>query len=121
MPGRGDGVDVAVRELSTQVKGLTDPKVTIKGSSWMTQSARNAKFMTSLYPIVMRYLRVKKRVAKMRKQLKGVDREGYFQWEDRLIPQLSPEVVQERAVATGVPELAAWGAALGAAASGSAT
>ena len=63
--------------VPTQVKGLTDPKVTIKGSSWMTQSARNAKFMTGLYPIVMRYLRVKK-VAKMRKQLKGVDREAYY-------------------------------------------
>ena len=44
----------------------------------MTQSARNAKFMTGLYPIVMRYLRVKKKVAKMRKQLKGVDREAYY-------------------------------------------
>ncbi len=44
----------------------------------MTQSARNAKFMTGLYPIVMRYLKVKKRVAKMRKQLKGVDREAYY-------------------------------------------
>ena len=37
---------VSRRRRSTQVKGLTDPKVTIKGSSWMTQSARNAKFMT---------------------------------------------------------------------------
>ena len=44
----------------------------------MTQSARNAKFMTGLYPIVMRYLRVKKKVARMRKQLKGVDREAYY-------------------------------------------
>ena len=61
-----------------EVKGLTDPKVTIKGSSWMTQSARNAKFMTGLYPIVMRYLKVKKRVARMRKQLKSVDREAYY-------------------------------------------
>ena len=61
-----------------EVKGLTDPKVTIKGSSWMTQSARNAKFMTGLYPIVMRYLRVKKKVARMRKQLKSVDREAYY-------------------------------------------
>ena len=34
--------------------------------------------MTGLYPIVMRYLKVKKRVARMRKQLKAVDREAYY-------------------------------------------
>ena len=34
--------------------------------------------MTGLYPIVMRYLKVKKRVARMRKQLKSVDREAYY-------------------------------------------
>ena len=44
----------------------------------------------------------------------SVDREG-FQWEDRLIPQLSPEAVQERAVATGVTELSAWREAMEAA------
>ena len=27
----------------------------------------------------------------------SVDREGYFQWEDRLVAELSPEAVQERA------------------------
>lgn len=45
----------------------------------------------------------------------SVDREGYCQWEDRLIPQLSPEAVQERAVATGVTELSAWREAMEAA------
>ena len=38
----------------------------------------------------------------------SVDREGYFQWEDRLIPELSPEAVQERAAAEGITELMAW-------------
>ena len=75
------------RVRSTQVKGLTDPKVTIKGSSWMTKSASNDQVHDLLIPIVMRYLRVKKKVAKMRKQLKGVDRRptttsGRAMWDE---------------------------------------
>ena len=61
-----------------EIKGRTDPKVTLKGSSHITQLARNTKFMTGLYPIVMRYLRVKKTVGKMRKKLKAIDREAYY-------------------------------------------
>ena len=38
----------------------------------------------------------------------SVDREGYFQWEDRLVQELSPEAVQERAAGEGVTELSAW-------------
>lgn len=84
-------VDIALEEMTEadvrqallkvdreEIKGRTDPKVTLKGSSHITQLARNTKFMTGLYPIVMRYLRVKKTVGKMRKKLKAIDREAYY-------------------------------------------
>eukprot|EP00629_Pelagomonadales_sp_RCC1024_P014870 CAMPEP_0119267132 /NCGR_PEP_ID=MMETSP1329-20130426/5386_1 /TAXON_ID=114041 /ORGANISM="Genus nov. species nov., Strain RCC1024" /LENGTH=651 /DNA_ID=CAMNT_0007267043 /DNA_START=106 /DNA_END=2058 /DNA_ORIENTATION=+ len=61
-----------------EVLGLADPKVKMRSSDVVTQFTRNVRFGMGVVPIVLRYRAMKHKISKMRKQVKHVDPEGYY-------------------------------------------
>lgn len=61
-----------------EIAGKADPKTNVSKAAVGTQLYRNARFTAGVVPIVVRYLRLRGKVSKMRKKVKHVDREAYY-------------------------------------------